>query len=203
MMIDPALNSVLSVLALSDASKAYFAKGIPTCEDLEDLFLYLAADKSKVESTLRIIVDTVIVSDINIHRIMFVFDWFMVNMFDPNFAWSSFTRSVYVADKRARAVLKHVPSTPTPVATSVAPVISTIDFSTFVLAVDATYQATTAIPCTVATLKPQKLRTSPFVANTRKGNTRQLHITDLVLASSLVFYVIEFNRNLVAASKPS
>jgi hypothetical protein len=45
--------------------------------------------------------------------------------------------------------------------------------------------------------------TSPFAANTRKGNTRQLHSTDLVLSSSLAFDVIEFNRKLFAASKPS
>jgi hypothetical protein len=73
-MIDPALNSVLSVLALSDAFKAVIAKGLPTCEDLEDLFLDLAANKSKVESTLQIAVDTTIVSDINIRGIMFLFD---------------------------------------------------------------------------------------------------------------------------------
>jgi hypothetical protein len=44
---------------------------------------------------------------------------------------------------------------------------------------------------------------SPFAAKTRKGNTRQLHSTDLVLAYSLAFDVIEFYRKLVAASKPS
>jgi hypothetical protein len=102
MTIDPALKSFLSVLALSDASKAAIAKGLPTCEDLEDLFLDLAADKTKVESTLRLAVDTTIVSDIDIRRIMFVFEWFMVNIVDTNFSWSTFTRSVYVADKRAR-----------------------------------------------------------------------------------------------------
>jgi hypothetical protein len=99
MTIDPALYSVLSVLTLSDASKAAIAEGLPTCEDVEDLFLDLAADKIKVESTLRLVVDTTIMSDIDIRRIMFVFDWFMVNIFDPNFAWSNFKRSVYVADK--------------------------------------------------------------------------------------------------------
>jgi hypothetical protein len=107
--IDPALNSVLSVLALLDASKAAISKGLPTCEDLEVLFLDQAANKSKVESTLQLAVDTTIVSDIDIRRIMFVFHWFMVNIVDPNFSWSTFTRSVYVADKRARAVLKHAP----------------------------------------------------------------------------------------------
>jgi hypothetical protein len=83
MTIDPALNSVLSVLALSEASKAAIAKGLPTCEYLEELFLDLAADKSKVESTLHLDLETLIVSDIDILHIMFVFDWFMVNIVDP------------------------------------------------------------------------------------------------------------------------
>jgi hypothetical protein len=203
MTIDPALNSVLSVLALLDNSKAAIVKALPTCEDLEDLFLDLAADKSKVESTLRIVVDTTIVSDINIHRIMFVFDWFMVNIVEPNFAWSTFTRSVYVADKRARSVLKHAPSTPTPVEKLATPISSTIDFSADVLTADAKRQATLAAPGTLANLKPHKLWMSPFAANTHKGNTHHLHSTDLVLASSLAFDVIEFYRKLVAASKPS
>jgi hypothetical protein len=99
MTIDPALNSAISVLALSEASKADNAKGIPTCKDLENMFLDLAADKSKIESTLRLAVDTTIVSDIDIRRIMFVFDWFMVNIVDPNFSWSTFTRSMYMSDK--------------------------------------------------------------------------------------------------------
>jgi hypothetical protein len=123
---------------------------------MEDMFLDLAADKSKVGSTLRLIVDTTIVSDIDIRRIIFVFDWFMVNIVDPNFPWSNFTRSIYVADKRARAVLRHAPSTPTPVATSTAPVSSTVDFSTDVIAADAKRQATPAVPGTVATLNPHK-----------------------------------------------
>jgi hypothetical protein len=101
MTIDPALNSVLSVLALSDASKSAFVKRLWTCEDLEDLFLDLAADKSKVEFTIGLAVDTTIVFDMDIRRIMFVFHWFTVKIFDPNFTWSTFTRSMYVADKRA------------------------------------------------------------------------------------------------------
>jgi hypothetical protein len=52
-------------------------------------------------------------------------------------------------------------------------------------------------------LKPHKLWTSPFAANTRKGNTHQLHSTYLVLASSLAFNIIELYRKLAAASKPS
>jgi hypothetical protein len=203
MTIDPALNYVLPVLALLDASKAAILKGLPKCEDPEDLFLDLAADKSKVESTLWIAVDTTIVSGIDILRIMFVFDWFMVNIVDPNFAWSTFTRSVYVVDKRAQEVLKHAPSTPTPLASSTAPVSSTIDLSTDVIAANAKRQATTTVPGTVATLKPHTLWTSPFAANTHRGNTHQLYNTDLVIASSLTFDVIEFYRKLFAASKPS
>jgi hypothetical protein len=152
MKIDPALNSVISVLALSDASKSDIAKGLPTCEDLEDLFLDQAVDKSKVESTLWLDVDTTIMYDIDISRIMFVFDWFMVNIVDPDFAWYTFTRSVHVTDKQAQAVLKHTSSTPTPVASSTAPVSSTIDYSTNVLAADAKRQATPEVPGTVATL---------------------------------------------------
>jgi hypothetical protein len=197
-----ALNLVLSVLAHYDASKTAIAKGLPTCEDLEDLFLDLAADKSKVESTLRIAVDTTIVSDIDIRHIIFVFDWFMVNIVDPDFASSTFTISVYVADKRARPLLEHAPSTPTPVSSSTAPVSSTINFSTDVIAADAKRQATPAVPGMVATLKPHKLWTSHFAANTRKGDTHQFHSTYLVLASSLAFDVIEFYRKLAAVSKP-
>jgi hypothetical protein len=198
-MIDLELNSVLSMLTLSDASKAAIAKGLLTREDLEDLFLDLAVDKTKVESTLGIAVDTTIMSDIDICRIMFVFDWFMVNIVDPTFAWSTFTRSMYMADKRAQSVLKHAPSNLTPVALSTAPVNSKINFSTDVLAADAKCQATLAVPGTLATLKPHKLWTSPFAANTRKGNTRQLHSTYLVLISSLAFDVIELYRKCVAA----
>jgi hypothetical protein len=115
MPIDSELNKLLSVLALSDATKAAAAQGLPTCEHLKDLFLELAADKANVEAMLRHIIDETIVSDIDIRRIMFVFDWFMMNIVDPNFAWSNFTRSVYVADKRSRAVLNHAPSVSTPV----------------------------------------------------------------------------------------
>jgi hypothetical protein len=86
MPIDSGLNALLSVLTLSDATKAAVAKGLPTCEDLEDVFLALAADKTEVAVMLRQIVDETIVSDIDIHHIMFVFHWFMVNIVDPNFA---------------------------------------------------------------------------------------------------------------------
>jgi hypothetical protein len=203
MPIDPELNALLSVLALSDATKAAVAKGLPTCKDLENVFLTLAADKTEVEAMIRQIFDETIVSDIDIRRIMFVFDWFMVNIVDPNFTWSNFTRSVYVADKRARAVLNDSPSVSTPESQSTDSAVSTTDFSSDVLAADAQRQATPAVPGTAATLKPHKLWTSPFAANTRKGNTRQPHSTYLVLASSLAFDVIGFYRKLVAASKPA
>jgi hypothetical protein len=190
MPIDPELNALLSVLVLSDSTKAAVAKGLPTCEDLEDVFLALAADKTEVEAMLRQIVDETIISDIDIRCIMFVFDWFMVNIVNPNFAWYNFTRTVYVADKRARAVLNHAPSVSTPIAQSTASAVSTIDFSSDVLAADAQRQATPDVPGMAATLKPHNLWTYPFTVNTRKGNTRQLHSTDLVLVSLLSFDVI-------------
>jgi hypothetical protein len=151
MPIDSGFSALLSVLALSDATKAAVAKGLPTCEDLEDVFLAQAADKTEVEAMLRHIVGETIVSEIDIRRIMFVFDWFMMNIVDPNLAWSNFTRSVYVADKRARAVLNHAPSVSTPVTQSTASAVSTNDFSSDVLAADAQRQATPAVPGTVAT----------------------------------------------------
>jgi hypothetical protein len=166
MPIDLELNTLLSVLALSDATKAAVAKGFPTCEHLEDLFLELAADKAKVEAMLWHIVDESIVSDIDIRRIMFVFDWCMMNIVDPNFYWSNFTRSVYVADKQARAFLNHAPSASTPVAQSTASVVSTIDFSSGVFTADAQRPATPAVPGTVATLNPPKLWTSPLACAT-------------------------------------
>jgi hypothetical protein len=115
---------------------------------------------------LRHIVDESIVSDIDISRIVFVFDWCMMNIVDPNFAWSNFTRSVYVSDKQTKAVLNHAPSVSTPVAQSTASAVSTIDFSSGVLTAYAQRQATSAVPGTVATLKPHKLWTSPFACAT-------------------------------------
>jgi hypothetical protein len=184
MTIDPPLNSVLSVLALLDASKAAIAKGLPTCEDLEDLFLDPVADKSKVESMLRLAVDTTIVSDFDIRRIMFVFDWFMVDIVDPNFAWSTFTRSAYVANKRARAVLKYAPFTTTPVSTSTAPISSTIDLSTDVLVADVKCQATLAVPGMVATLKPIEIDRSVdrlYSVPEKDPLPEELTLTELIL----------------------
>jgi hypothetical protein len=51
MAIDSGLNSVLTVIALPDALRNAIALGLPSIEDLEDLFMDLADDKAKVEST--------------------------------------------------------------------------------------------------------------------------------------------------------
>jgi hypothetical protein len=77
------------------------------------------------------------------------------------------------------------------------------DFSVEVLNTDTKRQAASVAPGTVANLKPHELWKSPFAANMRKGHTRQLHSTELVLKSSLAIDVIEFYRKLVAASKPA
>jgi hypothetical protein len=186
MAIDSVLNSVLNVLALSDASKAAITAGFPTCGDLKDLFMDLAADKKKVEATFRLVTNTDIVTDIDVHCVVFVSDWFMVNIVDPNFTCSTFTISVYAADKHNRSVTKAVATTPTTITTSTPIISSTIDFSTDVILADAKRQALPTTPGTVATLKPHKLWKSPFTVSSRsRSNTHQLHNMDLVLASSL------------------
>jgi hypothetical protein len=43
------------------------------CEDLEDLFTDMADDETKVEATFRLVVDTKIVTDIDICCVIFVF----------------------------------------------------------------------------------------------------------------------------------
>jgi hypothetical protein len=138
-------------------------------------------------------------------RLMFVFQLFMLNIADPDFQWSNFTRSVYVAHKRAAGLAKQETAGMDPgeklATTSVA--ASAFDFSVEILATDAKRQATPVVPGPVATLKPHKLWKSPFVANTCKGHTRQLHSTELVLKSSLAIDIIKFYRKLVAASKPA
>jgi hypothetical protein len=48
MPIDTGLNSLLSVLSLSEPVKMDVSVGVPTLEDLENLFLDLADDESKV-----------------------------------------------------------------------------------------------------------------------------------------------------------
>jgi hypothetical protein len=57
----------------------------------------MSDDKTKVEATFRLVVDAKIVTDIDIRRVMFVFDWFLANIVDPNFAWANFTCTVYVS----------------------------------------------------------------------------------------------------------
>jgi hypothetical protein len=168
MPIDSRLNGLLSVLSLSGPVKRAVSVGVPTLEDLENHFLDLADDESKVRAMIEHILDESIVTNHDIRRLMFVFQWFMLNIADPDFQWSN-----------------------------------AFDFSVEVLSTDAKRQATLVAPGTVATLKPHKLWKSPFAANTRKGHTRQLHSTELVLKSSLAIDIIEFYRNLVAASKPA
>jgi hypothetical protein len=204
MPIDSELNKLLYVLSISEPVKTAVSVGVPTLEDLEDVFLDLADDESKVRAMLEHILDESIVTHHDIHRLVFVFQWFMLNIVDPNFQWSNFTRSVYVAHKRAAGLAKQVSSGMAPGAKFSAPsfAASAFDFSIGVLATDAKRQAAPVAPGTVATLKPHKLWKYPFAANTRKGPTRQLHSTELVLKSSLAIDVIEFYRKLVAASKP-
>jgi hypothetical protein len=74
---------------------------LPTLEDVEDLFSEMADNRAKVESTLRLVGDMDIVSDTYISLTMFVFDWFIDSIVDPNFAWASFTHGAYISDKRS------------------------------------------------------------------------------------------------------
>jgi hypothetical protein len=185
MPIDSDLNKVFSLVGLQDAVTDAIEKGSPMCEDLEDLFTDMADDKTKVEATFCLVVDTKVVTDIDIRHVMFVFNWFLANIVEPNFSWSNFTRAVYVADKRSRAVTKSAKATTDAPSTSTAPVCSTINFSTNMLLAGAKRQATPVTPGTTATLKPHFLWKSPFAAFTRNYyNVRQLHTNDIVLASS-------------------
>jgi hypothetical protein len=203
MPIDSGLNGLLSVISLSEPVKLAVSVGVPTLEDLEDVFLDLADDEPKVRAMLKHVLDESIVTHHDIRRLMFVFQRFMLNIADPNFQWSNFTHSVYVAHKRAAGLTKQVSSGMAPGEKLAAPSVaaSAFDFSVEVLATDAKRQATPAAPGTVATLKPHNIWKSPFATNTRKGHTRQLHSTGLVLKTSLTIDVIEFYRKLVAASK--
>jgi hypothetical protein len=204
MPIDSDLNKVLSVIGLQDAAKDAIAKGFPICEDLEDLFMDMADDKTNIEATFRLVVDTKIVTDIDICGAMFVFDWFLANILSPSFAWAYFTRAVYVSDKRSRAMAKAAKATTDAPSMSTAPVCSTIDFSTDVLLADTKWQATPLTISTTATLKPHLLWKSPFAASSHNySNFRQMHNTDIVLASSKSLDVLEFYRKLVAATKPA
>jgi hypothetical protein len=106
MPIDTGLNSLMSVVSLLEPVKTAVSVGVPTLEDLESLFLDLAHDESKVRAMVEQVVDESIVTNHDIRRLMFVFQWFMLNITDPDFQWSHFTRSVYVAHKRATGVFK-------------------------------------------------------------------------------------------------
>jgi hypothetical protein len=203
MPIDSDLNKVLSTIGLQDAAKDAIAKGSPMCEYLEDLFTDMAHDKTKVKANFPLVVDTKVVTGIDIRRVMFVFDCFLANIVNPYFAWANFTRAVYVADKRSRAVAKAAKTTTDAPRTSTAPVCSTIDFSTDVLLVDAKRQATPVTPDKNTTMKPHLFWKSPFEAsNHNSSNFPQLHNTDIVLVSSHPLDVLEFYRELVAATKP-
>jgi hypothetical protein len=205
MPIDSGFNGLLLVISLLEPVKTAVSQGVPTLEDLEDVFLDLADDESKVQAMLGHILNESIVTHHDIHRIMFVFQWFMLNIADPDFQSSNFTCSVYVAHKRAAGLAKEVSSGIAPGEKFATPSVaaSAFDFSIEVLATDAKRQAAPVAPGTDATLNPNKLWKSPFAANTRKGNTRQLHSTELVLKSSLAIDVIKLYRKLVAALKPA
>jgi hypothetical protein len=205
MPIDSGLNGLLSVLSLSEPVKTAVSVRVPTLEDLEDVFIDLADDESKVRSMLKHILDESIVTHHDIRRLMFVFQWFMLNIADPDFQWSNFTRSVYVAHRRAAGLAKKVSSVMAPGEKIATPSVVAIafNFSIEVLTTDAKRQATPVAAGTVATLKPHKLWKYPFAANTCKGHTIQLHSTELVLKSSLTIDVIEFYRKFFAALKPT
>jgi hypothetical protein len=176
---------VLSIIGLQDASKEAIAKGLPTIEDIEDLFSEMAYKRVKVESTLRLVVDMDIVFDTDIRHTMFVFDWFIDNIVDPNFAWARINRGAYIYDKHSQAIRKATKTTTAATSTPTAPVTSTIDFSIDVVTADAKRHTMPFTPGTAATLKPHLLWKSPFASVTRNSsNIRQLHNTDIVLASS-------------------
>jgi hypothetical protein len=205
MPIDSGLNTLLSVLSLSEPVKTAVSEGVRTLEDLEDVFLDLVDDKSKVQAMVEHILDESIVTHHDIRRMMFVFQWFVLKIADPDFQWSNFTRSVYVDHKRVDGLAKQVSSDTTPGEKSDDPYIaaSAFDFSAEVPATNAKRKSAPVSPGTIATLKPHMLWKSPFTANTRKGSTLHLHSNELVMKSSLTIDVIEFYRKLVVASKPA
>jgi hypothetical protein len=110
MPIDSGLNKLLSVLSLSEPVKTAVIVGVPTLEDLEDVLLDLADDASKVRAMLEHVLDESIVTHHDMCGLMFIFKWFMLNIANPDFQWSNFTRSVYVAHKRAAGLTKQVSS---------------------------------------------------------------------------------------------
>jgi hypothetical protein len=163
-----------------------------------------ADNKSKVKSNFQLIIDTNIVLDIDIHGIIFVFDWFLANIVDPNFACANFTRAVYVADKLSRDVSKSTKTATAAPNMLIATVSITINVSTDVLTSDTKRQAAPVSPVTTAPLKPHPSWKSAFAASSRNSsNICQLHNTEILLASSSPLYVLEFDRKLVSAANPA
>jgi hypothetical protein len=180
MPIDSVLNALLSVLSLSEPVKTAVSEGVPTLEDLEDVFLDLVDDESKVRAMLEQIIDEYIVTHHDIRRIMFFSQWFMLNIADPDFQWSNFTHSVYMAHKRATGLAKQVSSETTPGEKSAAPSIaaSVFDFSAEVLATDAKCQAAPVAPGTVATLKSPRFGSLPL----QRTHARATHNSSIPLS---------------------
>jgi hypothetical protein len=131
MPIYSGLNGLLSVLSLLEPVKTAVSIGVPTLEYLEDVFLDLADDESKVRVVLEHILDEFIVTHHDIRRLIFVFQWFMFNIADPNFQWSNFTRSVFVAHKRADVLTKQVSFSMAPGEKLSAPSVVAIAFDFF------------------------------------------------------------------------
>jgi hypothetical protein len=171
MPIDTRLNSLLSVLSLTEPVKTAVSVSVPTLEDLENLFLDLADDESKVRAMLKQVVDESIVTNHDIRRLMLDFQWFVLNIADPDFQWYNFTRSVYVAHKPATGVAKQVTSGMDPGEKLAAPFVaaSAFDFSIEVLDTDAKRQATPVAPGTVATLNPTSFGSLPLRQTHARG----------------------------------
>jgi hypothetical protein len=176
MAIDSDLNKFLCLIILHDAYKEAIAKGLPTIKDLEDLFSEMADNRVKVEITLRLVVDMDIVSYTYILCTMFVLTGLFTKLWTPNLPGSAL-------------LVEHISVT------------STINFSTNVLTADAKQKKHQSRP---ERWPPSRLWKSSFASVTRNSsNIRQLHNTDIVLASSSPTDVLEFHRKLVASSKPA
>jgi hypothetical protein len=195
MAVNSELERVLQAIGLASTKITDVAAIFPT---LQDIFGECAIDRPGLETQLRFLLPATVLSHNNLCRVMDIFDWFLANV-SPSFDWTTFTRTVYVNDKRTRTANKAnlaAPVVPSALATG------TADFSADVLKEDA--QRAPVIPGTTSTLKPHALWVSPFASATHSSkNSRQFHTTELVLASSDPTDVIEFYRRLVAAAKPA
>jgi hypothetical protein len=122
---------------------------------------------------------------------------------DPKFYWMDFTRGVHVADTWAISVaVSKAANTSTPSVTTTTPVGSTIDFFVDILLTNVKHQTTSPTPRTTDTLKSHKLWKLPFAATSLNSyNIRQLHSTDLILASSKPLNVIKFYHKLIFRGK--